>query len=97
MKKIFLSFAILVVSLSAFATSFQSNQFAINCIVLQDVYTEIKTDDLPVAITSALKVKYPKAVIEKAYVNADKLYKLDITIGNLRETLLCEENGNWVQ
>lgn len=97
MKKLILSLAILVGSLSAFATPFQTNQLVVNGIVLQDPYTEIKVAELPATITTALKAKYPKAVIEKAYVTEDKLYKLDITIGNLREILLCEENGNWVQ
>lgn len=96
MKKVVLSFAILLGSFTTFATPFTSNQLIISAFVLQNDFTEIKQEDLPVAITNALKVKYPKAVIEKAYVNANKVYKLEITIGNIKEVLLSEENGNFV-
>lgn len=97
MKKVVLSFAILLGSLSTFATPLQSNQEVINSIVTQDEYTEIKNEDLPAAITKALKEAYPTAVLDKAYINADKHYKLDVTVGDKKGNLFADENGKWIQ
>lgn len=97
MKKVVLSFVILGMSLATFATPSISNQLVVSKIVLQDDFADFKKEDLPVAITNALKAKYPKAVIEKAYINAYKLYKLEITNGSLKETLLCTDKGQWIQ
>lgn len=97
MKKVILSFVILAGSLSTFATPLQSSQVTISGIVLQDEFTEIKKEALPAAVTNALKAKHADAVIKKVFVNAEKHYKLEISVGDSKETLLCEENGKWIQ
>lgn len=92
MKKLILSAAILLGSLSTFAAS-TSVQNTVKVISIADEYIEIKITDLPAAVTESLKKSHPDAVITKAYVNESKQYKLELAAGDKSETVWTDANG----
>ena len=54
-------------------------------------------EEVPAAIKEALKIAFPEAVLDKAYVNAEKEYKLEVTVGEKKGNLFADENGKWIQ
>ena len=97
MKKLILSAAVLLGSLSTFAAIAPVQNSVEKVITIADEYTEIKIEELPAAVTDALKATYPDAVISKAYVSETKEYKLDVKMGDKEGSLFADENGNWIQ
>ncbi|CAM2842387.1 hypothetical protein [Flavobacterium frigoris] len=97
MKKLILSAAVLLGSLSTFAAIAPVQNSVEKVITIADEYTEIKIEELPAAVTDALKAAYPDAVISKAYVSETKEYKLDVKMGDKEGSLFADENGNWIQ
>ncbi|WP_394748430.1 hypothetical protein [Spongiimicrobium salis] len=65
--------------------------------VSQD-FKEIKIEELPETITAALAKDYPGATIDKAYVNEEEKYKLEVTRedGTSIE-LYADAEGNWIE
>ena len=57
-----------------------------------DEYKEI--DAVPAAIKTALDNAYPGVKLEKAYVNAKKEYKIDISVRDVKSTVYTDEKGN---
>ena len=78
MKKLVLSVAVLLGSLTTFAAVAPVQNSVEKVITIQDEYTEIKVEEVPMAVQDALKTAYPDAVINKAFVNENKEYRLDI-------------------
>lgn len=97
MKKLVLSAAVLLGSLSTFAAIAPVQNSVVKIITIADEFTEIKIEELPTAVTDALKTAYPDAVIDKAYVNENKEYKLDITMGDKQGSVFADETGKWIQ
>jgi hypothetical protein len=97
MKKLILSAAIVLGSLSTYATNDHDNLNIVKITSLQEEYTEVKLEEVPAAITAALKTAYPDAVLDKAYINAKKEYKLDVTVGDKKGNLYADETGKWIQ
>jgi hypothetical protein len=97
MKKLILSAAIILGSLSTFATTLPTSVLDVKTVAVQEEYTEVKIEELPAAITAALKKAYPDAVLTKAYVNANKEYKLDVTVGDKVGNLFADATGNWIK
>ncbi|RED24602.1 hypothetical protein BD847_1334 [Flavobacterium cutihirudinis] len=97
MKKLFLSAAIVLGSLTSFASTTPLTNSTLKTISLQDEYTEIKLEELPAPITEALKKAYPNAVVSKAYKNAKSEYKLDVTVGEKVGNLFANADGTWIQ
>lgn len=66
-------------------------------LIVQD-FKEIAVSDVPSAVITALETDYPGATINKAYVNGEDQYKLDISTaeGNSME-LYADAEGNWIQ
>jgi hypothetical protein len=93
MKKLILSAAILLGSLSTFAAIAPVQNSAVKGINIGDEYIEIKITDLPAAIAESLKKSHPDAVITKAYVNESKQYKLELATGDKSETVLTDAKG----
>lgn len=65
--------------------------------VLVQEFKEIKAEELPEAVKTALKTSYPDASLAKAYVNSNNEYKLDITVGDQKATVYADANGNWIK
>ncbi|TDE00121.1 hypothetical protein [Flavobacterium sandaracinum] len=97
MKKLILSAAIVLGSLSTYAAILPITIEVVKTATIQEEYTEVKLEEVPVAITNALKVAYPNAVLDKAYINAKKEYKLDVTVGDKIGNLFADESGKWIQ
>lgn len=97
MKKLIVSAAIVLGSFSTFATPVLNAKKVLQTVNMQEEYTEIKLEEVPAAITEALKRAYPDAVLDKAYVNANKEYKLDIIQGDKKGNLFANANGKWIQ
>lgn len=97
MKKLILSAAIVLGSLSIYATTtVNSNSVKIET-SFQNAYTEVKLEEVPAAVTTALEAAYPGAKLEKAYVNEKKEYKLEIAVGDQKATVYSDVNGNWLK
>lgn len=95
MKKLGLSVAIVLGSFTAIATTTPISNIE-KTIYIQE-FKEIKAEELPEAVKTALKTSYPDATLEKAYVNSSKEYKLDITVGDQKATVYADANGNWIK
>ncbi|MCC9062052.1 MULTISPECIES: hypothetical protein [Flavobacterium] len=97
MKNLFLSAAIVLGGLTSFASTSPVTNTIVKTISIQDEYTEIKLEEVPVAITDALKKAYPDAVLSKAYKNAKSEYKLDVTVGDKVGSLFANADGSWIK
>ncbi|MBZ4037287.1 hypothetical protein K6T82_21180 [Flavobacterium sp. 17A] len=97
MKNLFLSAAIVLGSLTSFASTSPVTNTTVKVISIEDDYTEIKLEELPAAITDALKKAYPEAVITKAYKNEKSEYKLDVTVGDKVGNLFANADGTWIK
>ena len=97
MKKLVLSVAVLLGSLSTFAAIAPIQNSVEKAITIADEYTEIKVEELPVAVTDALKTAYPEAVITKAFIDENKEYRLDIKNGDQEGSLFADASGKWIQ
>lgn len=108
MKKLILSAAILLGSLSTFAqstpeegktpekqtTTETTTQTASET---QEGYTEVKLEEVPVVVTEAMKKSFPEAKLVKAYIDEKKQYKLQVEIGDKVGSLYIDETGKWIK
>ncbi|WP_264553187.1 hypothetical protein [Flavobacterium sp. N2038] len=97
MKNLFLSAAIVLGGLTLFASTSPITTTIVKTISIQDEYTEIKNEEVPSAVTDALKKAYPTAVLNKAYKNTASQYKLEITVGDKVGSLYANADGSWVK
>ena len=97
MKKLIMSAAVLLGSLSTFATVLPTQVASEKVIFVSDEYTEIKIEEVPTAVTNALKKAYPDAVLTKAYINEKKEYKIEVKIADKEGALYADETGKWIQ
>ncbi|KLT69632.1 hypothetical protein [Flavobacterium sp. ABG] len=97
MKNLFLSAAIVLGSLSSFASTTPISNTTVKTISVQDDYTEIKLEELPTAVTDALKKAYPTAVLAKAFKNTNSEYKLEVTVGDKTGNLFANADGTWIK
>jgi hypothetical protein len=97
MKKLMISAAIAIASLSTYTATAQVPGTPAETVAIQEEYIEVKNEEVPEAITKALKKAYPDAVLDKAYTNANKEYKLDVTVGEGKGNLFAHANGKWIQ
>ncbi|MFH6970278.1 hypothetical protein [Flavobacterium petrolei] len=94
MKKLILSAAIVLGSLSSYAGEVPTVQVQNQSSVLQEGYIEV--EKVPDAVKKALETAYPGAVLGKAYINAKKEYKLEITVKDQKATVYADAAGNWI-
>lgn len=97
MKNLFLSAAIVLGSLTSFASTSPVTNTIVKSISVQEEYTEIKVEEVPSAVTDALKKAYPDAILSKAYKNATSQYKLEVTVGDKVGSLYANADGSWVK
>ena len=100
MKKLILSAAILLGGFTAFAQTSEKTSTttttttAATTQATEEKYKEIKLEDVPSSVILAEKTAQPEAVIEKAYINDKKEYKLDIKVDNQKATVYTDAAGN---
>jgi len=97
MKNLFLSAAIVLGGLTSFASTSPISNTIVKTISVQEEYTEIKLEEVPAAVTDALKKAYPDAVLSKAYKNAKSEYKLEVTVGDKVGSLYANADGSWIK
>ena len=97
MKNLFLSAAIVLGGLTSFASTTPISSTIVKTISISDEYTEIKLEEVPVAITDALKKAYPDGVLSKAYKNEKSEYKLEVTVGDKGGSLYANADGTWIK
>ena len=94
MKKLVFVLALSLGSFTAFAQDAESVQEE----ATQDGFNEVAADELPEAVTAAVSKNYPTASIDKAYVNEEKQYKLEVSLEDgTAGTLYADESGNWIE
>jgi hypothetical protein len=96
MKKLILSAAVVLGSFSTYAAIVPSSNEVVCNSVVQDEYKEVKLEQVPDAVKSALETAYPGAVVGKAYINDKKEYKLDIAVGDQKANVYADAKGNWI-
>jgi hypothetical protein len=92
MKKLILSAAIVLGTLSMQAGNTIVSNTATQSVKTQDEYKEI--DSVPAVIKTALDNAYPGVKLEKAYVNEKKEYKIDISVRDVKSTVYTDAQGN---
>jgi hypothetical protein len=98
MKKLILSSAIVLGSLSTFSAQAQEKKSTpTEQVPATDGYTEIKSEQVPVAVSESLKKAYPTATVNRVYVNDKKEYKLEVKVGDKEGALFAKETGEWIQ
>jgi len=91
MKKLILSAAIVLGTLSMQAGNTVVLNSNIKTINPQDEYKEI--DAVPAAVKTSLDNAYPGVKLEKAYVNAKKEYKIEISVRDVKSIVYTDEKG----
>ncbi len=97
MKKSIVLAAVVLGSFSTFATTTLpiSNLIA-KIAVIGEEFKEIKIEEVPDAVKVALKTVQPDAVLDKAFVNEKKEYKLEITVKDQKATVYSDAAGNLI-
>lgn len=98
MKKVILTAAVLLGGLSTFATSNVAMTSADGIVIgVQEEYKEIKVESLPQAVKDALAADFKTATLNKASVNDQEEYKLEITVDGAASIVYADKDGNWIE
>ena len=97
MKNLFLSAAIVLGSLTTFASTSPIANTIVKSISIVEEYTEIQLSEVPAPINESLKKAYPDAVINKAYKNEKSEYKIEITVGDKVGSHYANTDGSWIK
>jgi hypothetical protein len=98
MKKLILSAAILLGSLSTFAqTSEPAKTTVTTQTTVPGAYTEITLEEVPEAVRSALTKGYPTAILNKALINEKKEYELQVKVGDRVGSVYADATGAWIK
>ena len=97
MKKLILIATIILGGSSAFAQQSTPPKSEVTTQTVKDIYTEIKVEEVPEAVKSALTKAYPTAILNKAFVNEKKEYELQVKVGEREGALYADANGVWIK
>ena len=97
MKKLIVATAIVLGSFIGNASPILNPCNVAQTINVQEEYIEVKQDEVPVVVKEELKKAYPNASLDKAFINSNKEYKLEITLDGKKGNLFADANGNWIQ
>lgn len=97
MKKLMVSLALILGSLSIYAITNNASQNVRIQKNIQTEYTEVSLDTVPLVVKKALDKAYPGTKLEKAYINDKKEYKLEISLGDQKATVYTDVNGSWLK
>lgn len=98
MKNFVYATALAIGSLSTISANTPIFHDGIMEFIIAQEFTEIALEEVPTAITDALEKDYPGASLEKAYVNEESQYKLEVSMedGSSKE-LYADAEGNWIE
>ena len=97
MRKLLLSTAIVLGSLTVNAASPLIQNSTNQSVIIQDEFTEVSADAVPAAVKSTIEKSFPGTKLEKAYVNEKKEYKLEISKGETKYTIFTDASGNIIK
>ena len=98
MKKVILSAAIILGGVSTYATpSTAIHQLDGVVTGVQEEFKAIEIEELPQAVKDALAADFMNATLNKAYVNAEQEYKLEITVDGAAGIVYADMDGNWIE
>jgi hypothetical protein len=97
MKKLILSAAIVLGSLSVNAANATITESSVKVMNAQDEYTEVGADALPAEVKTTLEKSFPGAKLVKAYKNEKNEYKLEIAHGDKKYTVFSDASGNLIK
>jgi hypothetical protein len=98
MKKLILSAAIVLGSLSVNAAAIPViNLINQSLTIVQDEFTEVKSEDIPAAVKLTIEKSFPNTKLEKVYVNEKKEYKIEISKGENKYTVFTDASGNIIK
>ena len=103
MKKLIVSAAIILGSFTAFAQqsappkSQEAVQSQEAVKTAPNAFTEIKIEEVPEAVKSALIKAYPTAILNKAFINDKKEYELQIKVGDREGSVYSDATGAWIK
>jgi hypothetical protein len=97
--KIILSTAIILGAMSVQATTtvIVDSVSMIKPLSIQDEFTEISTDSIPVAVKSTIVKSFPDSKLEKAYKNIKNEYKLEIIKDDKKYIVFTDASGNVIK
>ena len=96
MKNLFLAAALVLGGTATYATTVLPQHTVVNEITAEG-FTEISTDKLPEAVTSAVQKDFEDATITKAYVNEKEQYKLELSVEGAVKTVYASKTGEWLK
>ena len=96
MKKLILSAAIVLGSLSVNATVLPAVSIS-QSVLVQSEFTEVSADAVPAAVKSTIEKSFPNTKLEKAYKNEKNEYKLEISSGDKKYTIFTDASGNIIK
>ncbi len=95
MKKLFFATALVLGSLTVISASTTVIEDDKGIEVKVSEFKEISASGLPAAVVKALETDFAGATINKAYVNEEDQYKLEVTAQDgTDETLYADAEGN---
>jgi len=97
MKKLILSVAIILGTMSVQTMNAVNPVSMIQGIDIQDEFTEVKSDAIPAPVSSTIEKSFPSAKLEKAYKNEKNEYKLEMVQGDKKYTVFTDASGNIIK
>ncbi|WP_209401743.1 hypothetical protein [Pseudozobellia sp. WGM2] len=100
MKKLFITTVFALGTMTAFAQEEQATeaQDAATEAVAQDGFSEVSLEEVPEAVTSMIETNYPGATINKAHMNEENQYKIEVSLEDgTSGALLVDEEGNAIE
>ncbi|MDX6180659.1 PepSY-like domain-containing protein [Flavobacterium sp. Fl-77] len=97
MKKLILSVAIVLGTMSVQAAVPSITKIMSQSVITQDEYTEVSLDALPAAVKSTVEKSFPGTKLEKAYKNEKNEFKLEIANGDKKYTVYTDASGNIIK
>lgn len=96
MKKVILmaSFAFATLSATAITTDLNTTTITVS---LQDNFKEIAVTEVAKPVLQAVLKDYEGATVKQAFINEKNEYKLELTIGEVAETVYADAEGNWIE
>ncbi|MBU2995592.1 hypothetical protein KO500_04075 [Cellulophaga baltica] len=98
MRNLIIAFIFTFIGFTAFATENSIKPIKTTNVAFEEPYTEVGVEELPMPVLESFSENFPAAEIYKAYVNQEKQFKLEVELkdGSV-ETLIADENGNWIK
>jgi hypothetical protein len=97
MKKLILSVAIILGTMSLQATNTVNPVLIAQSVNVQDEFTEITADAVPAPVKSTIEKSFPGTKLEKAYKNEKNEYKLEISKDDKKYTVFTDASGNIIK